>query len=598
MRIYSTNIVSGLDSLRIKDSERDFYKRFRGKLKGIGITKVVPAEGINIDLMYMDNNNILFIKFMDTNEEIYSILEDELLEVMKEEYDSVVKSIEEFNLNVKYNFIYVLPYVYVEKNPEFDDFIQNHIIDKEKYESIIKDIELLKEYFKGENEEAILNLFRFYICPEYHVIKRHEEDRLINKDFKRITFFNDVNKYTALFLSSFQLKKINSIKYGNTLFLAPAGSGKTTVLTSRAIKLARLYPKDKFLFITFNKQLMNDIKGQVNLLCRNGKNLEVHNFYGFIFKCAKQFNLVIDYGKLKENFEKHFRTIFLQVKNVLKNKKIYKGIFIDECENFKEEEIDFIKGMLYNSKSIFNISADKGKDIKNNLKSFVGTWESLEFDDVMECTHNYRTTRKITSFINNFNQNSLNYIGSYNIDFPEDYYLKTHSLRKEGEKVEIIKVDDIEEKIDAIVWEIEHLVNQKGMDYSDIGIIYPYNKRKLKNGSVIYFQYILRKALEEKGIPYIYSDEDITNITNRMGVTISNIYSVNNTEYKAVIFCEIEMLYSHGLQENSTNYEVYSFVKNLNIIYKALTRAVDHLIIITTFEEENSDIIKILSNSL
>ncbi len=598
MRIYSTNIISELDSLRIKDSERDFYKHFRGKLKGIGITKVVPIEGVNLDLMYMEENNVLFIKFMDTNEEIYSILEEELLEIMEEEYDKLEKGIKMFNLDIKCNLIYIMPYVYREEDSSCEEFAQMHIIDKYKYSELIENPTFLQQYFKGVNEEVTLNLFRFYICPEYHVIKKESEDRLINKDFKRITFSYDHYKYSALFLSSFQLKKLNSIKYGNTLFLAPAGSGKTTLLIGRGIKLAKLYPKDKFLFITFNKQLMNDIKNQISLLMKNPKNLEVYNFHGFIFKLAKQFDLVIDYGKLKENFEKYFRNIFLQVKHALKNKRIYKGIFLDECENFNEEEIEFIKGMLYNSKNIFNLSSDKAKDIKNNLKSFMGSWEIIDFNDIVEFNHNYRETRKISTFINNFSQNALEYINKFNVNFPEDYYLKTHSLRKEGENVEIVKVENIEEKIESIIWEIEYLVKQKGVNYTDIAIIYPYNKRKLKSGNIIYFQYILRKALEERGIPYIYANDELTNLSNKMGVTISNIYSINNLEYKAVIFCQIEMLYSHGLHENYTLNEVSNFIKNLNIIYTALTRAIDYLIIITTFQENNSDIIKILMDSL
>ncbi|SHK31052.1 UvrD-helicase domain-containing protein [Tepidibacter formicigenes] len=598
MRIYSTNVISELDSLRIKDSERAFYRHFKKKLKGIGITKVVPVEGINIDLMYIENNNILFIKFMDTNEDIYSILEEELLEVMEEEYINLVSEIKLFNLDVKYNMVYVMPYVDIDDNEDFGDFIQNHIIDKNSYKKILQDSSMINKYLKGENEDVILNLFRFYVCPEYHVIKKEESDRLINKDFKRISFFKDDYKYTALFLSSFQLKKLNSIKYGNTLFLAPAGSGKTTLLISRAIKLARLYPKDRFLFITFNKQLMNDIKNQIHILGKNPKNLEIYNFHGFVFKLAKQFNLVVDYNKLKENFSKYFENVFLQVKNVLKDKKIYKGIFLDECENFNQEEIEFIQGMLYKSKNIFNISADKGKDIKSNLKSFIGSWENIDFNDIVEFNYNYRQTKKITSFINSFTQNILEYMDKLNIDFPKNYYLKTQSLRKEGEQVEIITVEDIEEKIKAIIWEIEYLVNQKGFKYSDIAIIYPYNKRKLKNGNMIYFQYILRKALEESNIPYIYSNDELTNLSNKMGVTISNIYAINNLEYKAVIFCQIEMLYSHGLNEKNTNYEIRSFIKNLNIIYTALTRSIDHLTIITTFSEKNSDVIKMLKDSL
>lgn len=142
------------------------------------------------------------------------------------------------------------------------------------------------------------------------------------------------------------------------------------------------------------------------------------------------------------------------------------------------------------------------------------------------------------------------------------------------------------------------LNNKKGFGYSDIVIVYPYNKRKLKNGNMIYFQYILRKALEESNIPYIYANDELTNLSNKNGVTISNIYSINNLEYKSLILCQIEMLYGHHLSESSSNNEINNFIKNLNMICTALTCALDKITIVTTFKEENSDIIKMITSSL
>ncbi|CAH2213656.1 P-loop NTPase family protein [Tepidibacter aestuarii] len=596
MKIYSNNIHSNLDSLRIKDSEMHFYENCINSLSGIGLTKVVPVNGINIDLMYIKNNNILFIKFMDTTEEIYSILEDELLEVMEEEYYTLQENLKSFNLDVKYNLIYIMPYIEID-NIE-NDFINNHIIDNIKYNELINDTSLLDKYLMGENDDVILNLFRFYISPEYHVIKKYDKENTKNKFFKKILFSKDEYRYNSLFLSPSQIEKINSIKYGNTLFTGPNGSSKTTILISRAIKLAKLYPKERFLFITYNKQLMHDIKNQINLLYKSPDNLDIYNYHGFIFKMAKDLNLVIDYNKLKLDFSKYFKNVFLQVKNTLKEKKIYKGIFIDGCENFNEEEIKFIHGILFKSKNIFNISVDKSQDIQNNIKSFKGFWENIAFDDIITLEYNYKQTQNISLFVNNFRSNIKKYIENFDDNLPNDYYLNTKSLRCEGEDVEIIFVDDIEEKIKSIIWEIEYLITKKGFGYSDIVIVYPYNKRKLKNGNMIYFQYILRKALEESNIPYIYANDELTNLSNKNGVTISNIYSINNLEYKSLILCQIEMLYGHHLSESSSNNEINNFIKNLNMICTALTCALDKITIVTTFKEENSDIIKMITSSL
>ena len=85
-------------------------------------------------------------------------------------------------------------------------------------------------------------------------------------------------------------------------------------------------------------------------------------------------------------------------------------------------------------------------------------------------------------------------------------------------------------------------IAKKGLKYSDIAVIYPFNKKKLKNGKTIYFQYMIKKELEKNEIPYIYGDDELTNIINKNGVTISNMYSIKNLEYKAIVFCELEML--------------------------------------------------------
>ena len=42
----------------------------------------------------------------------------------------------------------------------------------------------------------------------------------------------------------------------------------------------------------------------------------------------------------------------------------------------------------------------------------------------------------------------------------------------------------------------------------------------------MYFQYMLRKALENADIPYIYAEENLTHLSKKVGITISNIYTI------------------------------------------------------------------------
>ncbi|MGL5331221.1 MAG: UvrD-helicase domain-containing protein [Peptostreptococcaceae bacterium] len=585
-------ISSELDALKIKEIEKIFYENIQENVKVI--PKVTPFKGINTDLMYINENKVLFIKFMDTTEDLFFILEEELLEVMSEENDLLSLKMKQLGRKIEYNYIFIMPYVEIENCYEFDKFVNNHIVDKNKLEMIIDDKELLNEYLKESNNEIDLNLFLLDICPEYYLLNNKTH---LNKDFKKISFFNEDYKYSATMLDNEQMTKAISINYGNTLFKGGSGSGKTTIMISRAIKLARVYPHHNFLILTNSKQVCNEIRETIKVLYKHNNNLEVYTYDSFIFKLAKKYNLIIDYNNFKNNYDRAFDNIVKQAKYIIKNKNMFKGIFIDEVESFKNSEIEFVKEFLYKSKYILNIFDCESLNISSNLNIFKNNLEGIEFNDIIELKNNYKQSQGIVAFTNNFVQNANEYINSLRQNKIHNKFITTNHLKEGNESVDIIKVSDLDDQISSLIWEIEYLKDKKGLDYSEICVIYPYNKKKLKNGKVIYFQYMLKKALEEVNIPYIYGQEDLTNITKKIGVTISNIYNVNSLEYKAVILCELEMLYNHTINDITQDYQVNDFVGDLNKVYLAITRACDYLSIITTFNEDSSKIIKLLMDS-
>ena len=95
-----TNINSQLEALKLKDIETYFYEKI-GNNASI-IPKVTPFKGINTDMLYIKDNKLLFIKFMDTTEDLFFILEEELLEVMNEEYELLKIKMEQSKLNIEY----------------------------------------------------------------------------------------------------------------------------------------------------------------------------------------------------------------------------------------------------------------------------------------------------------------------------------------------------------------------------------------------------------------------------------------------------------------------------------------------------------------
>ena len=585
------NINSQLDALRIKEFEEKFYEKISDNVKIV--PKVTPFKGINTDLLYIKDNKILFVKFMDTSEELFSILDEELIEVMNEEYNMLRLKMAQQHSNINYNFVYIMPYVEIYDEYESQEFVNNNIIDKNKLKQIIEKEKDLDIYLKEENNEIELNMYLLDICPEYYVLNNQKH---INRDFKKITFVNDDYEYSATMLDKNELKYSLSINYGNNLFEGGSGTGKTTIMLSRAIKLARVYPQHRFIVFVSSKKLCNQLKEELEILYKDNNNLEIHTLSSFLFKLAKKFDLIADYRMFKQDYEKYLNNLIKQARNVIKNKNMFKGIFIDEAESFKVEEIEFISEFLYKTKNILDIYYCNALNITNDLNIFKSR-DDIKVNQKIDLDINYRQDKNLIEFINRFCQNSNDYIKTLRPMIKNDIYVPTKSIYNQGQDPEIIKVIDLEEQIESILWEIDFLRNKKGLDYSDIAIVYPYNKKKLKNGKTIYFQYILRKALEEANIPYMVAEDEITNITKKVGITISNIYGIKNLEYKAVIFCELEMLYNQTIGDTKQDYQINDFVGDLNKIYLAINASTSYLKIITTFNEDSSEIIKILIKS-
>lgn len=591
-------INSNLDALKVKEFESEIYKL--ADKDSIIVQKVIPFRGINTDMLYIRDNKMIFIKIMDTVEELFSILGEELLEIMNEEYNLLINNMSEKFPDIQFNYIFIMPYVDINDTYQYGDFVKNNVVTKSQINEISNDIangkskDLFDNYLKQTNEEVHLNIFFTYIMPENYVVSQGVN---YNKEFKKISFSNGEGQYILSPLDYKQINMVNNVDYGNHIIVGGSGTGKSTIMLCRALKLSRIYPHHTFLIITNSKQVRNQLRELTMLSDPNVTNIEIHTYSSFIFRLAKKYELIIDYTKLKKDFEKTFDNIVKQVKNMIKDKKMFKGIFIDEAENFTESELLFIYDFLYETKNIFDVYSCKALNIGHNLDIFKCKLKAIEYEDEIHLKNNYRQTKDLVEFVNKFSKKATSMIKNIRKDVQHNIFYETKPLREGKNSIDLIKVNDLDDQISSVIWEIEHLVKDKGFNYSDIVVIYPFNKKKLKNGKIIYFQYMLRKSLEEAGIHYIYAEEDLTNLSKKTGITISNIYTIKGLVYKVAIVCELEMLYNQKLLKEDSDYQINDFVSDLNKLYLAINRASEHLSIITTFNEASSDIIKVIVDS-
>lgn len=586
------DIKSNLEALKLKDIEKNIYRN--AKDGDLLIPKVIPFKGVNTDILYIRNNSILFIKFMDTTEELFSFLDEEILEIMNEEYELLCKNMSKHYPNIHFNYIFAMPNIeFIEEKYNMVNFIDKYVIVGNEAKELAEDTNLLDKYLSKQNDEIELSMFIFGICNEYFTVT---EDLNLNPFFKKISFKHDDISYKVCMLEEKQITEIASANYGNHLIVGGSGTGKSSLLLGRIIKLSKIYPHHKFLLLSFTKQQCNRYKELLEILNVDTSNIEVFTFSSFIFKLAKANNLVINYNMLKKNYDKSFINIMKQINNTMKNKKMYKGIFVDEAENFSEEEIILINEFLYSTKNIFNASVCKAYNINNNLNIFKCNVRAIEYEDEIYLDKNYRQGKEIVEFVNGYCDRANNFVKSLRENIETDVYKKTNFTWENNKSVNIVRVEDLDDQISSVIWEVQHMINDLGYSPEDIAIVYPYNKKRLKNGKMIYFKYMLRKSLEDTGIEYIFADDTVTNITPKDGITISNIYSIKSLSYKVIVLCELEMLYNHNIEKDSQDYQVNDFVGDLNKVYTGMTRAEECLSIIVSYTSDNSDIIRILGD--
>lgn len=587
-----TNIVSNLDALKLKKVEKFIYNNVDDKV--FILPKVVPFKGVNTDMLYIKDNKILFIKFMDTTEDLFSFLDEEILEIMKEEFELMCENMSRYFPQIAYNYVFVMPYIdYIEDTYGMDDFVKENIICGSRVKELITEDDInFDQYLKEANDEISLSMYLLRICTEYFAFTTGVNT---SNKLKKISFHDKYLDYRFALMDDEQIVNIASANYGNHAILGGSGTGKSAVMMGRVIKLSKIYPHHNFLILTFTKQQVNKYIELLDILKVDTENIMVYTFSSFIFKLAKINNLVIDYNLVKSHYDKAFANIMKQVDNSVKNKKMFKGIFIDEAENMNEDDIKLIYQFLYSSKRVFNVNVCKSYNINNSLNIYkCKIKEDIEYEDELFLEKNYRQSEEVVDFINRFCDRSNDYIRSLRDNISSTIFMKTKSIYKAGMNVNILKVDDLDDQIHSVIWEIQHLIKDCGFKPEDIAVVYPFNKKKLKNGKMIYFQYMLRKSLEDADIAYMYADDTVTNLTPKTGVTISNIYSIKSLSYKAIIICELEMLYNHKVNAEDQDYQVNDFVGDLNKVYTAMTRVENYLSIIVSYDRDSSDIFKLL----
>ena len=170
-------------------------------------------------------------------------------------------------------------------------------------------------------EPSLIDAIRFSIFPEIKINKNSINNTLIDE------------KILALDIEQERFAK--SLPFGHYMITGIPGSGKTIVLVSRAIYLAKLFPNWDILILTYNKSLkyqltlkIESIKNDLMMLDININNIEVATFHQKAMQLSS-----LSPQNYRENSEEFWRDI-LPNDAINNAEATYDAILIDEYQDF------------------------------------------------------------------------------------------------------------------------------------------------------------------------------------------------------------------------------------------------------------------------
>ncbi|MCS5421726.1 MULTISPECIES: UvrD-helicase domain-containing protein [Psychrilyobacter] len=470
-------------------------------------------------------------------------------------------------------------------------------------EELKKEI-LLSKKSKEMTEEDHNNIIHL-LAPEYVIPKAKE-----NKNIPTIVENPKDIDITSFLLDSSQIDIINDIKLGNSLILASAGSGKSVILFSKALKIAAKNPDKEVLVLCFNKNLASYYEWKISISGFRVRNLKCLTFHKFLENILSENVMSVRFRKKDDEY---WTKVFERARQLVKTSntlKKYFGIFIDEIQIFKPEWYKFCIDMLEDlDKNYLSICGDVSQNVNKNIKAGIAPWQGKGLPNYrgrsIRLNKNYRNTKEITNYMNSFINKVKKSIEQYSIEVENqnEMYVLGESLYS-GDKVRYFESSRLN-VIDKIIEEIEYYNEVKKIPLQEIAVLFPYRQYGLKK---YYIDYWLENKLKEKYIDFtsiISSGNNLGKYYSQIeGVVLSTIESSLGLDFDAVILTGLLPLgeYKKSKQlarkRKITEEVKEEFLDAVNKIYTGCTRARKNLSIISDVSSTESDYVKFIKESI
>ena len=358
---------------------------------------------------------------------------------------------------------------------------------------------------------------------------------------------------------------------GHRIISGPSGSGKTLVLVHRAVLLMQQNPAVKrILFVCYNITLVNFIK---RLLAEKkvplGENgVEVLHFFEL---CAKILGEPVTWEK--EETAYYDLVIEETLKKAKEYPEKYDAILVDEGQDFSDDMYRIVVSLLNPVTNHMTIALDDNQNIYHRTQ----TWKELGIQArgrVHKLSWVYRNTGNIADFAQKF----LNQKEEKANPQSTQMEMFQEFLTTTGPEPEVRQLSNLDELINYIAKQINHLHHDEGYSLSEIAVIYTQKSPDHLPG--IHLPDLITHALEKHGIccNWIagdYRTKRSYDVTTQ-NVTISTIHSVKGFDYACVFVIGLDWLEGARWTEEQ--------VKNLT--YVAITRARERLYLLNVSQQK------------
>ncbi|CAN5800191.1 NERD domain-containing protein/DEAD/DEAH box helicase [soil metagenome] len=358
-------------------------------------------------------------------------------------------------------------------------------------------------------------------------------------------------------LDAQQEQLARSMDGGHHVVFGIAGSGKTVLLLARARLFIERDPAARVLVLCYNKALAAFLADQLAGDPKTRK-IEVRNFHSW---AARKTGLRLRDDEPFDDYEARVVGAMLRGLDQYPDSEKYDAILIDEGHDFAPDWFRIASGMLRGgAEGDLLIGLDAAQSLYGRSRSF--TWKSVGVQAQgrsRRLSRNYRNTKPILEFAWQVAQSLVRDEGGSETHvrvLPEKASRQGPIPRYKG----CATVLEEQTLIVRLVAEFRSL----GLADREIAVLYPRRERDR-------IEALCRRLREDFEVCWVSNESDpaggVRSIA-RAGVRLLTIHSSKGLEFPAVIVSAVDLL-PNPMEPDE--------VRDSNLLYVGLTRAIDHL---------------------